>query len=116
MSDLTPPQRIEAAIVRLEELRAESAQGPWEWRLYDGVRDSKSRLVRVVEPEDEYGYDRVELLAEYLTRGNADLIVTLHSTINAQLAILNRFSEYPNRELEEPVMALADAILSGGAE
>ena len=123
MSDLTPPQRIEAAIVRLEELRAESAQGPWEWRLYDGVRDSKSRLVRVVEPEDEYGYDRVELLAEYLTRGNADLIVTLHSTINAQLALLRAaMVEHSDvmTSIEKPywvaVMALADAIISGGTE
>ena len=116
MSEQTPAQRIKEAIERLEELRDGSTPGPWEWRLYDGVRDSKSRLVRVVEPENEYGYDRVELLAEYLTRGDADLICTFHATIDPILAILNRFSEYPNRELEEPVMALADAILSGGTE
>jgi len=112
----TPAQRIKEAIERLEELKAKSASGPWQWRLYDGVHDSKSRLVRVVETKKECGYDRVQLLAEYLTRADADLIVTLHATIDAQLAILNRFSEYPNRELEEPVVALADAIISGGTE
>jgi len=116
MSDRTPAQRIEAAIVRLEKLKGMSTPGPWERRLYSGVHDPKSRLVRVVETKKECGYDRVQLLAEYLTRADADLIVTLHSTIEAQLAILKRFSEYPNRELEEPVMALADAILSGGTE
>ena len=85
----TPVQRIEAAIVRLEEMRnAEAIRGHLLFTYYAGVNPS---------PFDA-------------------LTLTLHATIDAQLAILNRFSEYPNRELEEPVMALADAIISGGTE
>jgi len=108
MSDRTPAQRIEAAIVRLEKLRGNSYPGRWtstndDWWWLEGVNH------RVV-----YGAGRAEVA--FTHDGDADLIVTLHATINAQLAILTRFSEYPNRELEEPVMALADAILSGGTE
>ena len=119
----TPAQRIKEAIERLEELKAKSASGPWQWRLYHGVHDSKSRLVRVVETKKECGYDRVQLLAEYLTRADADLIVTLHSTINAQLALLRAaMVEHSDvmTSIEKPywvaALALADAILSGGTE
>jgi len=108
MSDLTPAQRIEAAIVRLEELKANAYPGLWtstddDWWWLEGVNH------RVV-----YGQGRAEVA--FTHDGDADLICTLHATIDAQLAILTRFSEYPNLQLEEPVMALADAIISGGTE
>ena len=114
MSDLTPVQRIEAAIVRLEELKAMSTPGPWGGhtnilgitRLVDSQRFVLAELYDLDEEGDE----------DSEASDNLALIVTLHATIDAQLAILNRFSEYPVRELEEPVVALADAILSGGTE
>ena len=54
--------------------RAEAAtEGPWERRLYDGVRDSKSRLVKVVE-DSEFDFERVTSLADYITRENAEFI------------------------------------------
>jgi len=114
MSDLTPAQRIEAAIVRLEELKAGGTPGPW------GGHINILGITRLVDSQrfvlaELYDLDK-EGNGYFEASDNLDLIVTLHSTINAQLAILTRFSEYPKRELEEPVMALADAILSGGAE
>ena len=89
MTDLTHAQRIEAAIVRLEVLKG--AVSPRTFKLVTWYASGDPSPV-------------------------STLTLTLHSTIDAQLAILTRFSEYPVRELEEPVMALADAIISGGTE
>jgi len=114
MSDLTPAQRIEAAIVRLEELR--DASTPTDWRVV--AVDDRADI------RADKGYDyRGSAIATAadssfgaVSVADADLICTFHATIDPILAILNRFSEYPVRELEEPVMALADAIISGGTE
>ena len=94
----TPAQRIEAAIVRLEELkRAYFIDHGWLCEL----------VTTGIEPNP---------VQEPKPLTDDPMMVTLHSTIDAQLAILTRFSEYPNLQLEEPVMALADAILSEGTE
>ena len=114
MSDLTPAQGVEAAIVRLEKLRDSSTPTSWRSVPIDDRADIRA----------DKGYDyRGSAIATAadssfgaVSVADADLICTFHATIDPILAILNRFSEYPVRELEEPVMALADAILSGGTE
>ena len=114
MSDRTPTQRIEAAIVRLEGMKNESMPGPWRH-----LRDADSDLGfgPITESLVTDGVDDAVLdWGSGVREPDAALIVALHATVGAQLAILTRFSEYPNRELEEPVMALADAIISGGTE
>ena len=111
MSDLTPAQRIEAAIVRLEELKEESTLGPWS---IDEIPETGE--CRIIRDFEFFGPQHEVVTGGGSHKIDAALIVTLHATIDAQLAILTRFSEYPNLQLEEPVMALADAILSGGAE
>jgi len=119
MSDLTPAQRIEAAIVRLEELKEESTPGPWVWQAPSGepwpfadesLMGGKNATVQVLAG---WGYDACGIDGNEADR---QLIVILQATIDPILAILNRFSEYPVRVFEEPVMALADAIISGGTE
>jgi hypothetical protein len=87
MSDLTNG-KIEAAITRLEGLRGSISE-----------RDFK------VMTHYASGADS----------GIALLSLILHRTIDAQLAILYQFAEYPNVQLEEAVIGLADAI-TGGTE
>jgi hypothetical protein len=106
VSDLTNG-KIEAAITRLEKLRGNTYSGAWtstndDWWWLEGVNH------RVV-----YRQGRAEIA--FTHDGEADLIVTLHATIDAQLAILYQFAEYPNVHLEEAVIGLADAI-TGGTE
>ena len=117
MSDLTPTQRIEAAIVRLEELKANSYPGLWtstndDWWWLEGVNH------RVV-----YGQGRAEVA--FTHDGDADLICTLHATIDAQLDWLSDQSARMKAEVGtigtpevhyRHALALADAIISGGTE
>ena len=106
----TPAQRIEAAIVRLKTERMNASAGVWlGWQEYSPLSGKSYGMETLT-------FDEPVNIARAMTRADALLVEMMHRTIDAQLAILNRFSEYPNRELEEPVMALADAILSGGAE
>ena len=99
MSDLTPAQRIEAAIVRLEGMRdAEAVRGHLLFTYYAGANPS---------PFDA-------------------LTLVLHATIDAQLGLLKgarggasdltrgAYPDEPSSTYE--VLALADAIISGGTE
>jgi hypothetical protein len=76
-------ERLEAAIERLEALRAESTPAPWA---------ATRHGVETVPEFDLHRFDDMpETIARTeLLRADADLIVTLHRTINAQLAILRR--------------------------
>lgn len=96
---MTPVERLRAAIDKLETMKQESFDGPWvahhpfsyswiEGAPYAGMRSKIA--VQVDEPD-------------------AELIVTLHRTIDAQLAIL-RFAVGGLYDLPE-FMGLADAIL-----
>ena len=121
MSDLTPAQRIEAAIVRLEELKAGGTPGPW------GGHINILGITRLVDSQrfvlaELYDLDK-EGNGYFEASDNLDLIVTLHSTINAQLALLRAaMVEHSDvmTSIEKPywvaVLALADAIISGGTE
>ena len=124
MSDLTPAQRIEAAIVRLEELR--DASTPTDWRVV--AVDDRADI------RADKGYDyRGSAIATAAdssfgatSMADADLICTLHATIDAQLAILhdtlNLFRDpipmFAGREEQicAAQLGLADAIISGGTE
>ena len=111
-------ERLEAAIEKLETLKVASDDNPAPavWR---------------VSPHGEWGVDIVsrypsdekdnEVIAERVYTPDADLIVTLHRTIDAQLAILRilhaawqiwGITEH-GRRMKVNVVALADAILGG---
>ena len=110
-------ERLTAAIEKLEALKAEAFAGPWE-ALGSGVEHgdhwyvlSGRESILYISAND--GSD------EEFRQPTAELIVTLHRTIDAQLAIL-RWSlneiEYENGEVvyyDEHTVALADAILGG---
>ena len=85
MSSRTAVETIQAAIEKLEALKAESTPGPWhDWE------DDLTNEVDVWHDQEQRshiancgvaGMPRVE--------ADAQLIVTLHRTIDAQLAILD---------------------------
>ena len=100
---MTVVERLEAAIAKLEWLKAKSTPGEWyapesAASVWAGAGLSSDLLV----------VDDARFL------GDADLIVTLHRTIDAQIAVLRVGSEFAlitsNRWTDISV-ALADAIL-----
>jgi len=110
MTDLTPAEKIKAAIKKLRTEIAHATEGTWlGWQEYSPVRGTSYGMEGFVDGEPVN-------IARGTTRADALLTETMHRTLDAQLAILHRFAEYPNIQLEEPVMALADAILQGGTE
>ena len=105
-------ERIEAAIERLEARRDASTRGRWEFSL-DPFSESVAYVI---------GSSEAYELASDLIEEDADLIVTLHRTIDAQLAILreaHRFAThryaalftFPYIPSDWNAVALADAIL-----
>ena len=113
---MTPVERLQAAIDKLEQVREHTVPGPWR-----------------VEPHDDT-YAAIRAGVSYVTSGanfreepdlysrEAELIVTLHRTIDAQLAILRDVlaGEKIERHWDTLVytintLALADAILGGEA-
>ena len=85
---MTAVEEIHAAIEKLTAQRDKSTPGPW------AVDDTDKCSVyyidggaTILQPEDWYprGDNR--------PAGNAQLVVTLHNTIDAQLAILRDFME-----------------------
>jgi hypothetical protein len=75
-------EKIQAAIERLEELKADGTNGPWfTWHPQRGGRCNSSVDSATHDPEES------ETVVEG-GRGDVELIVTLHRTIDAQLAIL----------------------------
>lgn len=95
-------EKIEAAIEKLERLKAESTPGPWEQFQYDW------RMIIAGQPAD----DEADVLFDRAAARPADMqmIVTLHRTIDAQLAILYRGLSRIAPEHDAAEM-LADAIL-----
>ncbi len=104
---MTPLARLQAAIQKLEQLKAESTPGRWGSSL-------DSSIVWATEEKHSIW------IFESLSKGqNADLIVTLHRTLDAQLAWLR--DQHRRMLIEEfrdsiplyyrYVLALADAIL-----
>ena len=131
---MTPAELLQAAIDKLERLKADSTPGPWwHWpeagdiEIYSDWRDPAHRGGEVViapriRPRDGWGRDAVIYRDNY--EPNAELIVTLHRTIDAQLAILRaavknedvrRSDRLWSGALSNTALALADAILRGEA-
>lgn len=120
--EMTPVQEIEAAIARLEQLRSEST-GPNRWMVDP---DSPEKVLHPDKPGN--GWDGTYVADTGLdelglpTRpADSRLIVTLHRTIDAQLAILHEAEKtyrvwretHVGREAARS-LALARAI-NGGA-
>lgn len=96
---MTPLEELQAAHKRLSHLRTSSAPGPW--------------LVNVAgfEEFDVEGEQPFNVGSTY-ARAEADLIVTLHRTIDAQLKVLERgiAREHVKWGADSPVLDLARAI------
>lgn len=96
---MTAAETIEQAIARLEEKRAAAMAGPWVQGAFAGEFCGPNDFEVVFSDED------------------ADLIVTLHRTIDAQLAILRAGlaahspGDDTTEEIEEHALALGLAIL-----
>jgi hypothetical protein len=130
---VTPVERLTAAIEKLEALKADSTPGPWwHWpeagviEIYSDWRDpartgSEVVIAPRIRPRDGWGREATIYRDNY--EPNAELIVTLHRTIDAQLAILRRALDVatpidgqasydigPGSRVGQ-ALALADAIL-----
>jgi len=101
MSDLTPAQRIEAAIVRLEELKRDYfIDHGWLCEL----------VTTGIEPNP---------VQEPAPLTNDPMMVTLHVTIDPMLTLLKIELDYAHAKggiVDELFLPLADAIISGGTE
>lgn len=75
-------EEIEAAIARLTELRGKSNSGPWEPIRQEEPESGAALFVLGNGPSLDSDFNNIRDYAD------ADLIVTLHRTIDAQLAIL----------------------------
>ena len=101
---VTVVERLEAAIAKLEQLKADGTLGPWN---VDMIPETgECRVVRFFE---FFGSHLEEVTNGGSIQPDAELIVTLHRTIDAQLAILRAgLSDGAPLHTE---LALADAIL-----
>lgn len=120
---MTPAERLEAAIARLEQLKAESTPGDWGVETIPETGES-----RVSSERDGFAFMAATTVTSFpvpggVTRVDAQLIVTLHRTIDAQLGILRDALHVYGNPIpafighEEQVLhwqlALADAVLGG---
>jgi len=102
-------EEIQAAIDKLTALRDKSTPGPW-FLTYESATHP-----RVWGAADEDAADHVATMAR--SPRDADLIVTLHRTISAQLAILRESMRFARADAlfdDATELALARAI-NGGA-
>ena len=81
---MTAAQEIQAAIEKLTTLKEQSTPGPWGWDS-QGIVQSFDISVQVGKHE----WERIGVVApEHVRDADAELIITLHRTIDAQLEIL----------------------------
>ncbi|MDJ0323202.1 hypothetical protein QMG61_05420 [Cryobacterium sp. PH31-AA6] len=106
-------EKIEAAIERLEEMKAKSTPGPWA--VEEIPETGECRLLREFE---FFGHHVEEITSGGSIREDADLIVTLHRTVDVQLVILGHALNSAKRSMERgevprgPALDLAEAILA----
>ncbi|UOE45505.1 hypothetical protein [Agromyces larvae] len=107
-------ERLRAAILKLETLRAEITPGPW-------IAEYSGEQGHCVIPADaDSTREAIALTRLYHAAYDAELIVTLHRTIDAQLAILRNRLEVYGEDVtpygfRESTDRLADAILGGAS-
>lgn len=123
-----PAEEIKAAIDKLTALKAKSTPGPWmDW--HSNMADENGVHIpdEQMDPEDYEpfycppvtGVFLMDVHGRKTQEANADLIVTLHATIDAQMAVMRNFTEV-YRETHTPygyqqsILTLARAI-NGGA-
>ena len=103
-------ERIEAAIAKLEGLRSGCWPGAWDY--HDGVISTERGFELFRHHENDVYTNGAPIDGEALAQ--ARLVITLHRTVDAQLAILRLGVEFaaisPNR-YTDAAAALADAIL-----
>jgi hypothetical protein len=102
---VTPIKRLQAAIAKLEQLKAASTPGPWSVNLHHNSMHSAE--FRAPAP-----WNGFMLVAVHGNDADPALIVTLHRTIDAQLRVL-AYGATVVGDIPEAVMELADAILGG---
>ncbi len=117
---MTPVERLQAAIDKLEQLRdaAEPVRHDSEWVVTHEVTETM-RWITVLDSHNG-GYDGGIIVEQVTSEARAQLIVTLHRTIDAQLLMLRTVLDAANIERNwdtlvytEATLALADAILAG---
>lgn len=112
-TDLPPLARISAAIEKLERLKAESTEGPWEVETIPETGES-----RVTRHFEFFGPQSESVAPGMVTVADADLIVTLHRTIDCQLRLLREMKHLRETGEVGPgdlyvTDELASAILGG---
>ena len=129
---MNPVEKLQAAIEKLERLRAatEPVRHDSEW-VVDYQVGETMRFITVLDSHNG-GYDGLIVAEQITSEARAQLIVTLHRTIDAQLAILrSSIAWFERAEQDWPFaathpglaeatqkvlsveLALADAILGG---
>lgn len=118
---MTALEEIQQAIQRLTELRDAGSAGTDEWKVWrasTGIRSSDDYEWIFFDYGDERNRYRIAEKQNWGTSADMQMIVTLHRTIDAQIAILRREHEFarvngwPPQPFPErlDVLALARAI------
>lgn len=110
MEAMNPVEKLEGAIAKLELLKGAKTPAPW-WR---GMNDGFSFTIEGPESDSHP-------VAQRLIGPDAEMMVTLHRTIDAQLRILTLglrdYEHHGDMRMSLPLdhsiaaLALADAIL-----
>lgn len=101
---MTPLERLQTAIDKLEQLKAESTPGGWD------ILDGGDRFIAWHDTAESTGFEYIVAEpVEFECEADADLIVTLHRTIDAQLSVL-ALGAVMVGPIPDNILALADAI------
>lgn len=109
-------ERLQAAIEKLENLKSESVAGPW---MVGHHPDPDTDVEFVKDGDGRWAREIAVIYGGGDLKPHAELIVTLHRTIDAQLAILRtQLLDQRDREARrlpawDVDTSLAEAILGG---
>ena len=110
---MTAVERLEAAIAKLEQLKADSTPGPWDWQ-HSSVHGGQVLAEQVVNQPGVSG-DFTLVSADTYLAADCHLIVTLHRTIDAQLDLLRAGLEVISEVEADPNAVYSDGRrMSGG--
>lgn len=112
----TALEEIQLAILELTKRRQWAEEGPFMFLKYEGDQYDNGDIV-MGDPSDPV--EAYPVIAQNVNRDDADLILTLHRTIDAQLAVLTSALEWVGSyekstvarfSADSPSMQLARAI------